>query len=159
MDVAVYAQQCTNCNETFYFDGRKMGLLNFNNCYIFTCEMFYSLLDYKYSSGLPTNSWYSSQIISKYLRWSNVLEFYSEVIGINSNQLRSLKYLSGRVNRFFCQFLEILNQPHVSYSCCIDPKIITIDGIVLSVETKRIKRQFENYENPCHSGKGNENSR
>jgi hypothetical protein len=61
--------------------------------------------------------------------------------------------MSGKMNRYFCQFLELLDQPESSYICCATPEIITLDGIVLSIESSRIKKQ--NLENPsiCSEGK------
>jgi hypothetical protein len=69
------------------------------------------------------------------------------------NQIVSnLQSLTGRVNQYFCQFLAILDQPVSSYHCCINPEIITLDGIVLSIENSRIKKQ--NLGNPSVSGFG-----
>ena len=42
---------------------------------------------------------------------------------------------------FFCQFLSILQVPEKSTVCCQNPDKITLDGIVLSIETARIKKQ------------------
>lgn len=81
----------------------------------------------------------------------NTLEFYGEVW--NESDLEHFKSLSGTINRFFCQFLGLLDQPLDCYSCCTDPEIITLDGIVLSIESSRIRRQ--NLQTPWVSGESN----
>ena len=67
--------------------------------------------------------------------------------------LKHFLCLSGKVNRFFCQFLGLIEQPENCYVCCRNPEIITLDGIVLSVETKKISRQ--NLQAPWISGESN----
>ena len=49
--------------------------------------------------------------------------------------------MSGKINKYFCQFLSLLNQPVQSYLCCEDPEIIALDGLGLTIETRRINSQ------------------
>lgn len=49
--------QCRNCKEVLHFDGRDVGLVNVKNLYLFSCELFYELLNLKSTSGLSTNAW------------------------------------------------------------------------------------------------------
>lgn len=49
--------RCFVCKKMLPYDGRNDGLVNFRNKYIFSCELFYELLNMKSTSGLPTNSW------------------------------------------------------------------------------------------------------
>ena len=83
------------------------------------------------------------------------MEFYSEIdlaIG-NQKEINHFKMITGRINRYFCQFLDLLDHPIESFNCCSNPEIVTLDGIVLSIETARIMRQNLNY--PWMSGHSN----
>ncbi len=73
------------------------------------------------------------------------MEFYSEANHQNGESICHLKSLSGKINQYFCQFLELLEHPANSFMCCQDPEIITLDGIVLSIEAARIKSQNLQY--------------
>jgi hypothetical protein len=51
-----------------------------------------------------------------------------------------LERLSGSVNQFFVQFLKLLEYPPAVMRCCGgSPDIIALDGIVMSIESKRIR--------------------
>ena len=91
-------------------------------------------------------------------RWLNLLEHYKIskcVIDFSSNKVVNDEYqksvigyvrnLSGKINRYFCQFLELLEQPMNSFMCCTNPEIVTLDGIVLSIEAARIRDQKLTY--------------
>ena len=69
-------------------------------------------------------------------------------------EIQKFKYLSGKINRYFCQFLGLLDNPIQSFSCCVNPDIITLDGIVLSIDSSRIRRQ--NLQSPWICGQSNE---
>jgi len=71
------------------------------------------------------------------------LEFYKE-IGLhegNQKEITSFECLAGIVNQYFCQFLDLLYDKHNSFSCCDNPDIVMLDGIVMSIEASRILRQ------------------
>ena len=53
--------------------------------------------------------------------------------------------MSGKVNKYFCQFLSLLNQPVQSYLCCENPEIVALDGLGLTIETRRIDSQNFKY--------------
>lgn len=82
------------------------------------------------------------------------MECYSDRGLLNEKEYINLKHLAGKVNRFFCQFLELLETPTESYSCCTNPEIITLDGIVLSIDSGRIRRQH--LKSPWINGESNE---
>jgi len=74
-----------------------------------------------------------------FTRWNNLIDF----LECTSDQLavKSLRSLTQKINRFFCQFLTLLQHPDNAYICCQNPDIITLDGLVLSIETRRIQQQ------------------
>ena len=61
---------------------------------------------------------------------------------------------ASKFNRYFCQFLDLLDNPIDSFTCCNDPEIITLDGIVLSIDSSKIRRQ--NLKSPWIFGESNQ---
>lgn len=48
---------------------------------------------------------------------------------------------SGRVNAAFIGYLQLIDIPAQLFYCCEKPKMLCMDGIVLSVESRRIHEQ------------------
>ena len=134
----VYSYQCPTCQKEFCFDGRKFGILNFRNRHFFTVELFYSLLYLKINAGISTYSW-----------WKMQREMVFQTIpdrDVATEYLRLMTQMGNSIHQYSCQFDELIEQPDSLYTCCQNPRIITLDGIVISVETERIDRQ--NLETP-----------
>jgi hypothetical protein len=63
------------------------------------------------------------------------------VINSQTEKLRqSWMNLSGKLNSIMTSFLELVDYPDNYFQCCKNPKIVCVDGIVLSIESKRILR-------------------
>ena len=60
---------------------------------------------------------------------------------IRSISCKEFKKFDAKNQSFFCQFLTLLQHPDNAYICCQNPDIITLDGLVLSIETRRIQQQ------------------
>jgi hypothetical protein len=123
---------CDNCKKTFYYEGRENCLLNFDNRHFICAELFYSLLDLKLRTGLATNAW-----------WNSLVEIYARLIVNQDHKTalrRKLERLSGRINQYFIDFLKLLEYSNSHIKCCDgSPDIITLDGIVMSIEAQRIR--------------------
>lgn len=130
MDFITPIYDCDVCKKTFHFEGRDYGLLNFNDSHFFCVELFYSLLDLKYRAGLSTYAW-----------WNSKTEMYIRQLENDRAKMRvKLERLSGTINQFFHHFLKLIEYaPDVMKCCDGSPDIITLDGIVMSIESKRIK--------------------
>ena len=74
-----------------------------------------------------------------------MIEWYKETFLVTKEDLNNLRGLSGKVNRYFCLFLNLLDIPTSSFHCCKDPDIITLDGIVLSIGSDKIRKQNLQY--------------
>ena len=46
--------------------------------------------------------------------------------------------LAGRINAVMTAFLALIDYPSNHFQCCENPSVVCIDGIVLSVESRRI---------------------
>jgi hypothetical protein len=53
---------CSHCGSTYPFDGRGVGLINYQNRFVVAVEAFQELLEYKVNSGLPTHSWWKTKV-------------------------------------------------------------------------------------------------
>ena len=81
------------------------------------------------------------------------MEFYEESGQSSEEQRAHWNCLSGAVHGYFCQFLELLEQPEELYSCCENPEIVCLDGLVMSIENARIREQ--KLSSPWLSGESN----
>jgi hypothetical protein len=102
---------------------------------VFTVELFYELLSYKSSFGLPTFSF-----------WRNKVEFYSLFESFDTpferqNWKKKKENYAGLINQVFVEFCKLLNIPTALFKCCENPEVVNIDGIVTSIETKHIKNR------------------
>jgi hypothetical protein len=141
-DAQTTIYHCLECKRTFHIEGREIGLLNFSDKYFFCVELFYSLLDLKYRSGLSTYAW-----------WNTKIEIYSRLMEENDRLVwrNKLVNISGYINSFFIQFLKLVEYPKSVMKCCGgSPEIITLDGIVMSIESKKIREA--NLSQPWISG-------
>lgn len=123
--------RCEVCKKSFHLEGHDLALLNFSDSYFFCVELFYWLLDVKYRSGLSTYAW-----------WNSYIEINLRLLAEEKRpKLRDkLQQLSGSINQFFMEFLKLLEYPAGVMKCCGgSPDTITLDGIVMSIESKRIR--------------------
>lgn len=123
--------RCEICKKSFHVEGHDLALLNFSDSYFFSVELFYSLLDVKYRSGLSTYAW-----------WNSYIEINLRILAEEERpKVRDkLHQLSGLINQFFMEFLKLLEYPAAVMKCCGgSPDTITLDGIVMSIESKRIR--------------------
>jgi hypothetical protein len=109
------------------FDGRKYGLINFSNIYLFTVELLMELLQAKVNSGLATTAFWRSKV--------ETMEMFME---IEHALIKKFLNMKGRLNAAMTGFLKLTDIPMNLFKCCENPSAICIDGIVMSVENKRI---------------------
>ena len=128
----VLASKCRICNVRYDFDGRQYGILNYDNRYLFTVELIMDLLEFKAISGTPTYSYWHARCNTMLKPWTTA----------ETNDLKK-KWMSmaGRVNGVMTAYLALVDYPSNHFNCCEDPDIVCVDGIVLSVESRRIQNQ------------------
>jgi hypothetical protein len=126
----VLASRCTICGKTYDFDGRSFGILNYNNRYLFTVELILDILEFKALSGTPTNTYWHA-------RCNTLLKPWTEAE--SSALKKKWMNLSGRVHAIMTAYLALVDYPPNHFQCCKDPDVVCIDGIVLSVESRRIQ--------------------
>lgn len=124
---------CTFCNSTYCFDGRSFGILNFSDNHLFAVELVLELLEFKVNGGTATNGYWQSKVDS-------LLRYRPSDSATKLLRKRWMN-MSGKVNSVVTEFLKILVYPQSFFKCCESPKIVCVDGIVLSVENRRIEKQ------------------
>ncbi|KAJ2990132.1 hypothetical protein HDV02_004605 [Globomyces sp. JEL0801] len=99
------------------------------------------MLETKCNDGTPTHS-----------IWSNTINsFFKAFLPDPTKEKVRREYLNyaGRINAILREFLKMIDYPvENTFKCCEDPEVVCIDGIVLSVENRKIKGQ--NLVEPWH---------
>lgn len=125
----IRAAVCRICHARYDFDGRSYGIMNYANRYLFTVELILDLLEFKAVSGTPTYSYWQARNNTMLRAWPK-------------KQTEALKKtwmnMAGRVNGIMTGYLRLVDYPVNHFQCCKDPDVVCIDGIVLSVESRRI---------------------
>ena len=125
----IMATVCPICHTRYDFDGRSMGILNYANRYLFTVELILDLLEFKAISGTPTYSYWQARI-------NTMLKSFPKQE--STQWKKSWMSMAGRVNGVMTAYLCLVDYPEKHFQCCEDPEVVCIDGIVLSVESRRI---------------------
>lgn len=126
----VLASLCTVCQSKYDFDGRSVGILNYGNRYLFTVELILDLLEFKAISGTPTYSYWLA-------RCNTLLKPFTSAESVNFK--KKWMSIAGRVNGIMTAYLALVDYPSDHFQCCEHPEVVCIDGIVLSVESRRIQ--------------------
>jgi hypothetical protein len=92
-------------------------------------ELILDILHFKSHSGTPTYSYWASRCNTLLLSWTT-----EETLSFKKKWMS----MAGRVNGIMTAFLTLVDYPSTHFQCCKDPEVVCIDGIVLSVESRRI---------------------
>jgi hypothetical protein len=128
----IQARICRICHARYEFDGRALGILNYSNKYLFTVELILDLLEFKSLSGTPTYSYWQARCNTMLKSWTSEETIYFK---------KKWMSMAGRVNGIMTPFFSLVDYPANHFQCCKDPEVVCIDGIVLSVESRRINTQ------------------
>ncbi|ORZ30636.1 hypothetical protein BCR44DRAFT_78206 [Catenaria anguillulae PL171] len=129
--------QCSaaGCGQSVSFDGRKFGLINWGNRYLFACELLSSYFDLYSRNGLPLNAW-----------WQNkVSDMQPQLLSLSSLSETDKSRLITKWTNFACKlpavlsgFVSLIDFPVDAFKCCESPRVVSADGIVLSPEAHRL---------------------
>lgn len=119
-------ENCTNYNQTIHFNGETYGYFNYNDKLIFPIEMVRSFMDNYAVSGVGFKSWINC--------------YYTRSMNMGSDTIfvpvLELDGFIGLLHRLMCEATEFIvfsNPP-----CCLMPKHICMDGIVISIPFNRM---------------------
>jgi hypothetical protein len=137
IQVEVFNSYCQICHTLHKYDGRRDGIVNFGNAKLFCVELMMELLEFKLNGGVPTQTYWKSKLNSIGL----VMSGNAEVAGNLAHAMKEWVGLSGKLNEMMTCFIRLIDYGPRMFNCCINPKVVCIDGIVLSVESTRIERR------------------
>lgn len=139
-NVEIYTSWCQNnaCNngKKVHFDGHSFGLVNYKNKVIMCATVCREYLITYSNSGISFLSWWRS----KYSLLIDTLPL-KEAAATN----KWLDEQRSDIAQCVIGFAELIDYPSQYLGCCPNPSRITMDGIVLSVESKRIPEFTENW--------------
>lgn len=109
-------------------------------------EVLLDLLESKVNNGTPTNSWWMNKV-----EWAVKCKRFAES-GVDDHDVFTWKELqakraqfrdqcmsiSGYINQALVEFCRLLVLDNDLFQCCQNPDVICVDGIVISIETRRI---------------------
>ncbi|KAI8893110.1 hypothetical protein BC833DRAFT_569508 [Globomyces pollinis-pini] len=141
-DVHFMSNWCETCECEIDFDGRSFGLLNVGNSKLFAIELILEMLEFKVNGGTPTYTYWKSKVDTYFMIFSK--QKYEKAM----SRRKKLLNMAGKVNRVIVQYLKMIDWPEKMFKCCEHPKVVCIDGTVLSILNRKIKAQ--NLKQPWH---------
>jgi CxC4 like cysteine cluster associated with KDZ transposases len=118
--------------KNVYFDGHNYGLVNLNNKYLMDVGIIMEFLCLYAASGIAINAWWKAKC-AVYI--SGIADCQARI-----SQKKKLNEMRSQVSILISGFAELLVYPRSLTGCCETPKMITMDGIVLSVKQMQIPK-------------------
>jgi hypothetical protein len=137
VEVVVFNSYCQICQALHKYDGRGDGIVNFGNAKLFCVELMMELLEFKLNGGVPTQTYWKSKLNS----FGLVMSGNPEVAVLFAQAMKEWVGLAGKLNEMMTCYIRLIDYGPRMFNCCVNPKVVCIDGIVLSVESTRIDRR------------------
>ncbi|KAJ2994625.1 hypothetical protein HDV02_001451, partial [Globomyces sp. JEL0801] len=131
-NVPVAHSKCAECGNTYHYDGRKDGLINYGDKHLFAVELLKEIMEFKYTNGTPVHAYWMAK---------TEMVLLDQEPSTNIRGRKYLKQFSGSVSRVLTAFLKLIRYPSDYFQCCKTPRVVCVDGIVLSIETRRLLAQ------------------
>lgn len=109
-------------------------------------ELLLDLLEAKVNSGIPTNAWWKNRVewAIKCKRFADpgfedsVVFSWEDLQVMRSKCRDRWMAQSGHMNQMLIEFCRLITLEPNLFKCCENPDMICVDGIVISIETRRI---------------------
>jgi CxC4 like cysteine cluster associated with KDZ transposases len=134
LNVEICYSWCINddCKNlpSIHFDGKQHGFINYRDKLIMCAGVAKEYLEIYSNGGTAFYTWWRA----KYAVFLDAIDDENEVEILQKwfNELRS------HISQCIVGFAELLDYPENLLGCCEKPKMITMDGIVLSVKNLKI---------------------
>lgn len=127
----IYSGECPKCSDdTIYsFSGDSLGFINYNNSILIGNEVIKEYMDLYSSSGLPFNSWFKDRILS-----------LNSPMNCKIAAEKNLRNYTGTLHEAFCLGAETFVLNEESFICCKNPKILLMDGVVISIKSANMPK-------------------
>jgi hypothetical protein len=144
-NLKVFSYSCKSCKKITYYDGFEDGLLNCSNRFIIGLDLLYDLITKKATSGVATHAWWKAEVraysiheTKKYAELA-IQEDLPVILQSHAEMERRLLNYSGYISALLSLFLGNIDYDRAAMVCCKNPSRISIDGIVLGVESRILK--------------------
>lgn len=132
INIDIYMRKCISCETVISFQGTTLGIINFANKFLICAEIIKEYFDQYSSNGTPFTSFFNLklQITEKgNFCQKNIFPF------ADAKKLRSY---TGQLHVAFCKSIEIILYDKQKFRCCESPKVLQMDGVVLSIKTEKM---------------------
>lgn len=136
-DVEVYVKKCENldCSSldiNVNFQGTKLGIINYNNKFFISIELIKEYFDMFSKNGTPFNSWMLIKLdLTKQAKSNNTKN-------LPFADIEKIKSYNGVLHETFCEAMELFLYKKDYFICCQSPKVLQMDGVVISIKTSRM---------------------
>ena len=144
MNVHVFSYSCKSCKKQTYYEGFEDGLLNCSNKFLIGLDMLYDLAEQKATNGTATNAWWKAEVRAYSIHKTKIsaeninLDELPEILELHAEMEKRLLNYSGYISVLLRLFLGNMDYDRAALVCCENPSKISIDGIVLGVESRII---------------------
>lgn len=138
LDVDVFVnecntQDCSNFGKEFYFQGTCYGIINIHNKFFVTVEIIKEYFELYSKNGTPFSTFLPIKLEMTQLAYTN-----------NNNNILPLtdvskiKAYTGALHESFCESIKLFLYEKKSFFCCESPRCLQVDGVVISIQTKKM---------------------
>ena len=124
---------CFSCGAQIPFDGRSLGIFNFNNAHLFAVEFLLEFLQLYGRNGLAETSWWVTQV-----------EIQVGLLNRPEQEVhatcREWTKFAGQVCQVAAEWIGLIEIPSAVFKRCESPVAVAADGIVLSVRSHELKK-------------------
>jgi hypothetical protein len=132
--VTINTNQCQVCQITYNYDGRKDGVINWSNSKLLCIELILELLQLKVHGGTATQTYWKTKV--------EIQRMVYPVIDPTADNLRQMWLnMGGKLTQCMSHYISLVDLPQRAFQCCEIPKVVCVDGIVLSTKQQCIVDQ------------------
>lgn len=131
MNVDIYNKTCNSCG-TFNYQGTTNGIINCGNRFLLCVELVKEYFDHYSNNGTPFTSFMKIK-----------LELMEEGNSFNDKcfpfaDVGKIKPYLGQLHVAFCEAIQLFLYDKNKFHCCASPRVIQMDGVVLSVKSEKM---------------------
>jgi hypothetical protein len=127
--VLIYTGHCLNCGYSVSYDGAQHCFINWNNSFLLSYESLLSYLNMYASDGVALQTWLSTMVNTNAMLYP---EYFTE------ERVQSLLNHRSHVVEAMAGGAELIAYPPSAFKCCQNPRVISMDGTVISVHADRL---------------------
>lgn len=116
--------ECSQFKKVVSYDGKQESIVNWKNKLLLPLEVIQDYINHYCSSGEAAAAW-----------WRNKLQFSSTIL---SKNYENKEYLRSGLTEATVSVIERNSDIFLNFGCCKNPKVISLDGVVISTDVHRV---------------------